>query len=949
MENQDQGNYHSPVDAKIMERRRSEKSIGGIGATSTRPEDEVFSDAVMEFQDTGFDLDADNTGEGFKFVDKDLTPAVSFKDCEDIGILRSPLNSADGSQKENPVPKSMPILLTDIPEHNDVGLSYGNDSEDKDGSAGDVVLIEMETVKGVSEETREAGTGAGAGADADENEDGMLNENLSSDSVQPSKHGGEILETESSLGKRLDVASDMDQLKEECSDRLSSDTRMSGNDEQETDGKGKHRVTFEENLIDASLKSISTEDLTSETGLADKTVELEENSEKLALNVVVDYLSTKAESSKDINVPTDTFEIQTDAALGTDLSIDVDSNEVDEKKEKEKESVYVLSVPDDIHVVDDAEIKLIGFKDHKGVKLFQSEALASEEIILDKEDEIKDTASQEKSDTFVYNPMDEDIVTEDYYKLGVNNEAMAKEVLFSGNADAIQIDKGSDALSPVDAVTTENEDREVWFLKEHKSVYAAGESYKGSDAFSPVDPGTTGNEKDPEVRSLKEQQPIYVADGTGFPGSMIIDVPDAKPMVTDADFGAGKLSNVAGDENNNKDMVTSCEFSNISSHTNPASDLLEIDDFDDVGTRKTQKSGINEVEDRDGPEKGHVSMKTDSTSESISTHHQSVIVIEEQNEPEGLQSDIVSNSQDDKRESKTDSYDKVHGESAIKNLMASSVNNSEPNEIERTSVDLLKKELIHSGAVSDGHAGEPGAAAAQISAVILQGEADSGSVKPQLDTTVGDVLIDSSSRTDSLEGHWGSVSVLSTQSDNPAAIDTETLPSTGSQALPEAEKANIKKSKEEHPDESNKFEPPSFMTLVEGGGSSDPKDTAVSETPTGQNAENPRAGWFPSLTHVANESQGRKKNEKIIEKVANWNVNRHSPLKNLTNYSEPNDGTTGAKVSSTVDPETPVAEPTNVETEKEWNSPRGYPSGIKREKRKGRPFWVQFACCSSVN
>ncbi|XP_039000221.1 uncharacterized protein LOC120125979 isoform X1 [Hibiscus syriacus] len=470
MENQDRGNYHSPVDAKIMERRRSEKSIGGTGAC-IRSEDEIFSDAVTELQDTGFDLDADNTGEVNKFADKDLTPAVSFKDCEDIGILRSPLNSADGGQMENPVLKSMPVLLTDRPEHDDVDLSYGNDSEDKDGSAGDVVSIKMETVQGVLQETREAG------ADADENENGKLDENLSSHSVQPSKHGGEISGTESSLEKRLDVASDMVQLKEECSDRLSSDTPMSGN------------------LMDASLKSKSTEDLTSETGLADKTVELEDNSDKLALNVVVDDLSTKAEFSKDTNVPTDTFEIQTDASHGTDSSIDVDSNEVDEKREKEKESVYVLSVPDDIHVVDDAEIKLVGFKDHKGINLFQSEALASEEIILDKEDEIKDCASQEKSDTFVLNPVDEDIVTEDNYKLGVNNEAMAKEVVFVGNADAIQIDKGSDALSRVDAVTTENEDREVWFLEEQKSVYVAGDLHKGSDAFSPVDAGQLGMRK----------------------------------------------------------------------------------------------------------------------------------------------------------------------------------------------------------------------------------------------------------------------------------------------------------------------------------------------------------------------------------------------------------------------------------------------------------------------
>ncbi|KAK8572830.1 hypothetical protein V6N13_048396 [Hibiscus sabdariffa] len=939
MENQDQGNYHSSVDAKMMERRPSGRSFGGIGAMSNRSEDEVFSDAVTEFQDSGFD-----SGE----ADKDLTPAISFKDCEDIDILQSPLDSAYGRQKENTVLKSMPILPTDTPKHNDVGLSYGKDSEDKNGSDGDVVSIKMETVKGVLEESREVS------ADANENDDCKLNENLSSDSIQPSKHAGEISETESILEKRPDVTLDMVRLKEEFSDRLPSNTPMSGNGEQETDGKGNPRITFEENLMDPSLKSKRTEDLTSETGFADKTVELEENSDKLALNMVIDDLSTKAESAKDINVPTGTSELQTDAAHGMDLSTDVDSNEIDEKKKKE--SVYVLSVPDDIPVVDDAEIKLIGFKDHKGVKLFQSEALASEEIILDKEEEVKDCASQEKSDTFVTNPMDEDIVTEDSYKLGGNNEAVVKEVLFVRNADAIQIDKGSDAFSPVDADTTKNEDREVWSLEEQQPVYVADDLHKVSDAFSPVDADTTENEKDQEVRSLKEQQPVYVAHDlhrTSSLGSMINDVPDAKRMVVDADVEAGKLNNVAGEENNSKGMGTSCEFSNSSLHPNRALDLLEVEDSDDVWTRKTQEYNINEVEGGEGPERGHVineveggkgaegghvSMKTDSTSESISTRHQSVIVIEELNEPECLQSDRVSNSQDDKKESETNIYNKIHGESAIENLIASAVHNSEQNETERTSVDQLKKELIHSGAVNDSRTGESGAAS-HTSAVILQGEVNSGSVKPQLDTTVGDVSIYSSSRTDSLEGHWGSVSVLSIQSDNPAAIDTETSPSTGSQALSETGKADIKNSKEQHFDISDEFEPPSFMTLVEGGGS-DPKDATVSETPTGQNAENPRAGWFPSLTHVANESQGRKKNEKIIEKVANWNVNRQSALKNLANGNEPTDGTMGAKVSSTVGPETPMAEPTNVETEKEWNSPPRYPSGLKREKRKGTNSWM---------
>ncbi|PPS02820.1 hypothetical protein GOBAR_AA17841 [Gossypium barbadense] len=913
-----------------MERRGWEKSIRGVGAMSNRSEIEVFSDAATEFQDGESGWSTDIVSQ----ADKALASAISFKDGEDFDILQSPRNSVDGSQNENPVPRSMPILPVGTPEHHDVGLSYSKDSEDKNGSASEVVSIEMETLKGISEESRKVNAGVsvaacsvGQATDANENEGSKFNENLSSALVLPSKHAGKLSETESISETRLDETSD-----------ISSKTSISGNCEHETDGKGNPGISFEENLMDAGLKSENAEDLISETALADKIVELEENSDNLALNTVIDDLLSKAESTNDKNVSTGTFELQTDVAQGTDSSIDVDSNEVNEKKEKEKESGYVLCSPDDIPVVDDAEIKLEGFKDHTRVNLPQSETLASKEIIVDKEDKVKDHVSQEKSNTFVSNPMDEEIAIEDSYKLSGNNEAIIEEVFVIGNADVIQIDKGSDAL--VDADTTENEkDWVVQSLRKQQLVNVADELNKGSNALSPLDADTSENEKDQEVLSLKEQQPVYVADDLqkmGFQGSMLNDAPDVKPMVIDADVKAGKLNNVVGDENYVKNMRTSCESMDSSSllHANPAFHLLEVEDSDDIGTRKTEKSDINEVESGDGLEEGYVSTKMDSTSESTSTHYQSAIVTEEVNETEGLQSNSVSNSEDYKKEPEISKGNKVHGECAAEDLMASAIDNSERNEFERTSVNQLKKELVHSGPVNDSHNRESRVAASQTSAAILQGEAKNGSSKPQLDTTVGDFSIESNSRTDSLEGHWGSVSVLSTQSDNQAAMDTETLPSTGSQALSEAEKANTKKSKlaskEQHFNKSDEFEPPSFMTLVEGGGS-DQKAAAVSEAPTGGN---PRAGWFPSLTHATNESQGRKKNEEIIQKVANWNANQHGPLKNLAN----NDG---GKVSSMVGPETPMAEATNVEAEKEWKSPARYPSDRKREKRKakGRPLW----------
>lgn len=220
------------------------------------------------------------------------------------------------------------------------------------------------------------------------------------------------------------------------------------------------------------------------------------------------------------------------------------------------------------------------------------------------------------------------------------------------------------------------------------------------------------------------------------------------------------------------------------------------------------------------------------------------------------------------------------------------------------------------------------------------------------------------------------VTVLSIQSDAQAVIDAETLPPTESHVV-KGEKNNSNQLKPvsdgQHPDKSEMFEPPSFMTLVEPVGGSDQK-AATSEIQTGQNSQQPnssslQAGWFPSITNVVNESQGRKKNEEIINKVANWSTGKpqHTPLKSLlgeasleTIAKSPKrkenvapDLQKGDKSATTVNsilaPESPLGQVANREIGKEWNSPARYPAEIKREKRKSRPYWAQFVCCSTVH
>ncbi|GAA0142290.1 hypothetical protein LIER_35552 [Lithospermum erythrorhizon] len=223
------------------------------------------------------------------------------------------------------------------------------------------------------------------------------------------------------------------------------------------------------------------------------------------------------------------------------------------------------------------------------------------------------------------------------------------------------------------------------------------------------------------------------------------------------------------------------------------------------------------------------------------------------------------------------------------------------------------------------------------------------------------VSIASSSRADSMDANWGSVSVVSPQSEAAASADAG-VPSEKSQttSLPVHKDAA-----ESQTAQSDDFEPPSFMTLVEPGNAvpqkATPSDLSALSTQQ-QKDEDPKAGWFPSISNVVNDSQGRKKNEEIIDKVSSWSTGKkHSPLKNLLGEARsPNSNRrssvtekdeislkNSAAAVTTVDAIL-RSEPNGKEIEKEWNSPARYPVEIKKERRKRKPYCIPFVCCLSV-
>ncbi|MED6220917.1 hypothetical protein PIB30_049410 [Stylosanthes scabra] len=212
------------------------------------------------------------------------------------------------------------------------------------------------------------------------------------------------------------------------------------------------------------------------------------------------------------------------------------------------------------------------------------------------------------------------------------------------------------------------------------------------------------------------------------------------------------------------------------------------------------------------------------------------------------------------------------------------------------------------------------------------------------------------------------------QSDAQATNEAEAIASTDLSVLTETEKSNLKcpdaASEEQQHEKSEMFEPPSFMTLVEPGLMVGPNSTP--EVETDQNKQRPdssssQAAWFPTLTHIANESEGRKRNEEIIAKVTS---KQNTPLKSLLAEAAHNNkkskspksdkdsanqkrvrvaednGSGLMTVNSILGCESPAMQIMNRESTEEWNSP----ADIRREKKKAksRSHWIQLLCCSSV-
>ncbi|KAJ6973178.1 hypothetical protein NC653_033494 [Populus alba x Populus x berolinensis] len=788
------------------------------------------------------------------------------------------------------------------------------------------------------------------------------------------------------------------------------ETDAKGNEETKLDGQLLDVVvSTDDNAEDASevaSESQKMDDVTSQPVPAAEVLQLKEGgyTDGLASGMSLNDLSPEVNLVEPAHSSISTAQIEGDSQE-IDSAVSVNSAVSYDNKGEGNGNMHVLIVPNDITVVADAENMVKGFKDLEGGKLPQLMNMDSFEV----SNNVKDSDLKNNPRGFNSRPLTEDteVSASNMHVLNDNlepkdgtSQRIVEELPDEAEADVPQrsevvvtdvvtgdLEKSISVHSPEDVPRDHCETSSLTSSIEHATKAI-------SDANTVVVP------MDAEVR----QTNLIGMDDTGN---------DEKDKIESSEVGENDKNKRNTKESFAENRIPTSKHASISSEqadqrNSVLGDVkaagleegkIERCNVSEIVTEGDSVSGLGEENLLRGPK---TTPESAVNVESCFISENDINVCEGKL-PQHEHTDIggVLDPQESRKEPESNGMANQQVERAGEvSAAVESDSGGDAEVLWKSSEDKMVREplvspsepsssLQNSSPVADNQARDFLGVASGNTPESLPDEGDNNLVAQQVVASATDFSVDSISQTDSLEGHWGSVSVLSTQSDIPAILDAEPLPSNGSQALPEAEKATLKKpiatSGTEHADTSNIFDPPSFMTLVE------PRDVvnqkaAASESQTTRNpqqlnAASVQAGWFPSITNVLNESEGRKKNEEIIAKVTNWSTGeqrpslrspQHAPLKSLLGEasmetkSKPlnakeipvekdspaakDNGDLPKTVSSILAPQEPVGEPAKVE-ERAWSSPARYPADIKREKRKvkGRPYWAQFVCCSSVN
>ncbi|XP_052302952.1 uncharacterized protein LOC18105314 isoform X5 [Populus trichocarpa] len=953
---------------KGLERGINEKGCGGVGSRSNRSEDDVFTDAIAEFPESG---SSPVTGEHTRDVKEpeinleiNKATAQSSEDGSITVISPPPSNSADhiqmqstevpvinlsGSAQEsldhgsNATIASMTRSLTDCRgEESDFEHSHDNGS-----SAWDSIPIKLETQTDASQENKKSGTVEDLPeTDAKGNEETKLD------------------------GQLLDVV-----------------------------------VSTDDNAEDAS-ESQKMEDVTSQPVPAAEVLQLKEGgyTDDLASGMSLNDLSPEVNLAEPAHSSISTAQIEGDTQE-IDSAVYVNSAVSYDNKGEGNGNMHVLIVPNDLTLVADAENMVKGFKDLEGGKLPQLMNMDSFEV----SNNVKDSDLKNNPQGFNSRPLTEDTEVSASNMHVLNDNLEPKDgtsqhiVELPDEAEADMPQRSEVGVTDVvtgdleKSISVHSPEEDV--PRDHCETSSLTSSIEHATKAT-SDTNTVVVPMDAEVR----QTNLIGMDDTGN---------DEKDKIESSEVGENDKNKRNTKESFAENRIPTSKHASISSEQADQRNSV-LGDVKAAGLEegKIERCNASEIvtegDSVSGLGEENLLREPKSTPESAVNVESCFISENDINVCEGKlpqheHTDIggVLDPQESRKEPESNGMANQLVERAGEvSAAAESYSGGDAEVLWKSSEDKMVREplvsrsepsssLQNSSPVADNQAKDFLGVASGNTPESLPDEGDNNLVTQQVVASATDFSVDSISQTDSLEGHWGSVSVLSTQSDIPAILDAEPLPSNGSQALSEAEKATLKKpiaaSETEHADKSDIFDPPSFMTLVE------PRDVvnqkaAASEIQTTGNPQQPKAasvqaGWFPSITNVLSESQGRKKNEEIIAKVTNWSTGeqhpslrspQHTPLKSLLGeasmetkskalnakeipvekdgFAAKDNGALPKTVSSILAPQEPVGEPAMVE-EKAWSSPARYPADIKREKRKvrGRPYWAQFVCCSSVN
>ncbi|KAM3357111.1 putative protein isoform X1 [Capsicum galapagoense] len=897
--------HHSDGDQQTPspnDKKTSVKEVGGIGDKSYRSEDETFSDAVTEFSDCGINLVMEERPEGVKSLNTNVQKIDDDVKANAIGGISNDPESLESATNQPVADKS---LGTKLDRPVDLQLDASPTKSEIPGDAS----LQDDMSATASIEAKQVQMSSGQPNDFK--------------GIEDINAGGGLVDTvEASVEVSQSVVSE--------TDGKTSNNESYESKPQEEEGKSSDPLILSSDLLGANRKfSVVESKLREEEEQAIDSVPNE-----------ADLLHKERENPKSADMKLNFSEAEVKSLDGVDVDKEheqvdkveqekqripaelppyapiletnaVSSNEIgggsrielsdSSKAEEGREDVHVVSLAKDLPALDNPEL----LKDYKDYDKFKSsfplDLGSSEEICSAKDDAV---AASEATQSFADTGRADGSLSS--VALDVSGDQVSEEkvaVSAEGKTDSSELD---DLQEPDDS---------------SKNSLTSGTPADHSDINTVI-----SSNQEEAMQATKVDDPVIGRTEE-----------TSSTMVEENKGGHPENELLANDE-------TTLIHASCLSEANQTMVTLGASDRDEHEKVRTENpivaggeteeklSGIAEGDKTVCPVVGHSdrAIVTDATA-----HESKEVKLHEVSEFSTISNDAKAL------------------ESASATVLDSKVTRDcdvkEP-------TGLLVDTDLNIRVIDNSHAGDGLKSATGVISSASQNEGDDKLIKQSDTVSAVDTPMTSSSRADSLDANWGSISVLSTQSESTGLEKSEhdlQKPTSGAEEC--------------HPDKSDEYEPPSFMTLVESGESAN-KNATASEIETQLNTQQPKtealkAGWFPSITNVVNESQGRKKNEEIIAKVTNWSTGKqqHTPLKSLLGEARsPNvkhvppsvnkkdePATKTKTVNSILSSDAPTA--ASKEAEKEWNSPARYPVDIKKEKRKTKPYWVPFVCCSSVH